>query len=101
MSSYSKINQKPYITASLLCSGFLMCGAVYIYGVNESAIHTLAIEKTKKQIQETEEQMHVLEVERAHMTVGISLEKQAESQGLFATDAIHFVSRDSAVAQKN
>ena len=93
--------KKHYLALGLLCGGFLTFATLYIYGVNESAVHTLAIEKNKKLMREREEQLRVLEVERSHMAVGILLEKQAEEQHLSAARAILFVSRDSAVAQRN
>lgn len=93
--------KKPYISLGLFCSIFLVFNALYIYGINESAVHTLTIEKTKKQIHETKDQLRALEVERSHMTIGISLEEQAQQQNLFAARSLFFVSRDSSVAQGN
>ncbi len=101
MQNYTRTTKKSYIAIGILCGGFLTCASLYIYGVNESTVHTLAIEKTKKLVRETEEQLHILEIEQSRMTVGASLEQQAEQQNLIAARALFFVSRDAAVAQLN
>ena len=101
MRNYKRTTKKTYIATGMLCGGFLVCASLYIYVVNESAVQTLAIEKTKKLVRETEEQLHILEIEQSRMTVGASLEQQAEQQNLVAARAIFFVSRGAAVAQLN
>jgi len=92
---------KAYIWAGVLCAGFLAAGALYIYGVNAAAVHTLAIEEGRKRITRAQEEVRMLEVERAHMTVGSWLEQRAQEQNLYAAGPVHFVPRqDASVARK-
>lgn len=99
MFSYTRKTKNPYIAIGMLCSGFLVCGAAYIYGVNASAVHTLAMEKGRHHIRETEEEVRMLEVERSRIAVGSFLEERAFQQHLSATGPVFFISRDAAVAQ--
>ena len=100
MSLYTRKTRNLYLAASVLCAGFLAAGALYIYGVNAVAVHTLGIEEGRKRITRAQEEVRMLEVERAHMTVGSWLEQRAGEQNLYAAGKVHFVSRtDTSVAR--
>jgi hypothetical protein len=81
----------------MLCGGFLLCGAIYIYGLNMIAIHSLSIEELEKHVVYIEEQTRTLEVARARVLVGASLEKEAEARNLYTAGSIYYISRGSAV----
>lgn len=77
---------------------FVMLGALYIYGVNEAAVHTFGKEADKKRLSALEEELYALETERAHLAVGSWLEGRARQYELEAGGTTHFLSRDSSVA---
>lgn len=78
---------------------FVVLGALYIYGVNETAVNIFGKEAGKKHLLALEEELRALETARAHLAVGSWLEKRARQYELVAGGAAHFLSRDNSVAR--
>jgi len=78
---------------------FVILGAFYIYGINESAVHVFGKFADNKRLMDVEEELRVLETERAHLAVGSWLEARARQYDLITGGVVHTLSRDTAVAR--
>lgn len=83
----------------VLCFSFVAESALYIYGINEAAVHTIGVEAGIRNMTLAEEDLHILEVERAHLAVGSWLEEHARQYNLSAAGAVYFLLSDTAVAR--
>ena len=79
----------------------ILLGVVYIYGINKSVVEGLDIERVHQTLAWVEEEIHLLEAERAKMGVGFSLDTKARELGLSDTGPIHFLSRVGSFAQRD
>ncbi|TSC68692.1 MAG: hypothetical protein G01um101466_350 [Parcubacteria group bacterium Gr01-1014_66] len=77
----------------------VVLGAFYIYGVNETAVHTFGKEADLKHLLILREEVRTLETERAHLAVGLWLEERARRAELVSGGTVHFLSRDTSVAR--
>lgn len=99
MSFHSKKTLRLPLLAGLFSAGFLLFSALYIYGINEAALHAFGKEMGEKQLAVLENELRILETERAHLAVGSWLEMRAHYRGLVTAGPVHFVSNDTSVAR--
>jgi hypothetical protein len=78
---------------------FIVFSALYIYGINNVAMHTLGIEEGTHRLLQMEEELRILEVEKSHLTIGTWLTREAESYNLYASGPVYFLTRENAVAR--
>lgn len=97
--SYRHSTISSYAVIAVFSASVVLFGALYIYGVNEAAVHTIGREEAMGRIVRLEEDLRTLEVERAHLAVGSWLEERARQYNLFAAGAVHFLSLDTTVAR--
>jgi|SRR3989344_5313679 len=99
MNFQKNITSKSYLLAVIFPVCFVVLGALYIYGINETAVHAFARSGDKKHLADIEEELQVLETERAHLAVGSWLEARARQYDLVAEGNVYALSRDMAVAR--
>ncbi|OGZ45045.1 MAG: hypothetical protein A3J54_03310 [Candidatus Ryanbacteria bacterium RIFCSPHIGHO2_02_FULL_45_13b] len=78
---------------------FVVFGALYIYGINKTAVHTFGILADNKRLVDVEAELRALETERAHLAVGPWLEARAWQYELGMGGKVHVLSRDTFVAR--
>ncbi len=78
---------------------FVALGALYIYGINKTAVRAFGKSVDNKRITEMEEEVRALETERAHLAIGSWLETRAQRYELVAAGKVHVLSRDVAIVR--
>ncbi|OGZ56914.1 MAG: hypothetical protein A3H64_03380 [Candidatus Ryanbacteria bacterium RIFCSPLOWO2_02_FULL_45_11c] len=96
---HKNIYKRGYIIMPVFMFCFMMLGAFYIYGINETAVHTFGKKADNKRLAQVEEELRALETERAHLAVGSWLEERARQYELVIGGRAHVVSRDTSVAR--
>ena len=88
-----------YVCTGMILLGFVLLGALYIYGINEAAVHTFGKDIDSKRLAALEEELHILETDRVHLAVGSWLEDRAHQYALQSGGEVHFLTRDTSVAR--
>lgn len=99
ISLQTKTDKKVYTIMTLFVFCFIVLGALYIYGINKTAVHTFGKSSDNKRLENVEEELRVLETDRAHLAVGSWLEARARRYDLVTGGSVRALSRDTSVAQ--
>lgn len=93
------IHKHNYLIMPVFVFCFIMLGALYIYGINKTTVHTFGKSADSKRLADVEEELWALETERAHLAVGSWLEARAKRYELVTGGNVYVLSRDTAVAR--
>lgn len=97
--SHTYIHKYNYLIMPIFAFCFVVLGALYIYGINKTAVHTYGKSADNKHLVDVEEEVWALETERTHLAVGSWLEARAKHYQLVAGGNVHVLSRDTSVAR--